>query len=79
MPSSWQILSHKVASNLSEQKAVIRPILKLLKGTKIIIIADREFHSIFRSHWLKTYQKQDVPACFETKKINHDKTRQKIL
>ncbi len=41
LPIYWHILSHKCASNLSEQKAVIRPILRLLKGYKVIIIADR--------------------------------------
>ncbi|NES06173.1 MAG: hypothetical protein F6K22_27225 [Okeania sp. SIO2F4] len=72
LPIHWKILTHKGASNLAEQKAVIRPVIRLLKGQKIILTADREFHSIFRSHWLKKYQKQDVPACFETKKIDDD-------
>ncbi|MDE5080590.1 MAG: hypothetical protein O4859_04280 [Trichodesmium sp. St18_bin1] len=39
---------------------VIRPIIRLLKVQKIILTADREFHSIFLSHWLEKYQKQDV-------------------
>ncbi len=30
--------------------------------------ADIEFHSIFRSHWLKKYQKQDVYFVFRQKK-----------
>ena len=47
IPLYWKILTHKGASNLSEQKAVIRPVIRLLKGQKIIITADREFHSIF--------------------------------
>ena len=60
IPLYWKILTHKWASNLTKQKAVIRPVIRLLKGQKIIITADREFHSIFLSHWLKKYQKQDV-------------------
>jgi hypothetical protein len=28
----WKILTHKGASNLTEQKAVIRPVIRLLKG-----------------------------------------------
>ncbi len=72
LPINWKILTHKGASNLAEQKAVIRPVIRLLKGQKIILTADREFHSIFLCHWLKKYQKQDVPACIETKKVNHD-------
>ncbi|MDE5085758.1 MAG: IS4 family transposase, partial [Trichodesmium sp. St16_bin2-tuft] len=51
IPLSWKILTHKIASDLTEQKAVIRPVIRLLKGQKIIITADREFHSIFLSHW----------------------------
>ena len=45
IPLYWKILTHKGASNLTEQKAVIRPVIRLLKGQKIIITADREFHS----------------------------------
>ena len=51
IPLYWKILTHKGASNLTEQKAVIRPVIRLLKGQKIMITADREFHSIFLSHW----------------------------
>ena len=57
IPLYWKILTHKGASNLIEQKAVICPVIRLLKGQKIIITGDREFHSIFLSHWLKKYHK----------------------
>ena len=67
-PIYWHILSHKGASNLTEQKAVIRPVIRLLKGQKIILRADREFHSIFLSHWLKKYQRQDVYFVLRQKK-----------
>ena len=60
LPIYWHILSHKGAINLTEQEAVIRPVLRLLKGQKIMMTADREFHRIFLSHWLKKYQKPDV-------------------
>ena len=68
IPLYWKILTHKGASNLTEEKAVIRPVIKLLKCQKITITADRQFHSIFRSHWLKKYQKQDVYFVFIQKK-----------
>ena len=68
IPLYWKILTHKGASNLTEQKAVIRPVIRLLKGQKIIITADREFHSIFLSHWLKKYQTLDVYFVFRQKK-----------
>ena len=61
-------MTHKGANNLTEQKAVIRPVIRLLKGQKIIITADREFHSIFLSHWLKKYQTLDVYFVFRQKK-----------
>ena len=60
IPLYWKILTHKGASNLTEQKAVILPVIRLLKCQKIMMTADREFHSIFLSHWFKKYQKQDV-------------------
>ncbi|MCL2938505.1 MAG: hypothetical protein MGU50_19150 [Trichodesmium sp. MAG_R02] len=53
IPLYWKILTHKGASNLTEQKAVIRPVIRLLKDQKIIMTADREYHSIFLSHWFK--------------------------
>ena len=46
MPIYWHILSHKGASNLTKQKVVIRLVIKLLKGQKIMITGDREFYSI---------------------------------
>ena len=72
LPIHWKFLTRKGASNLIEQKAVIRPVIRLLKGQKIMIIADREFHSIFLSHWLKKYHKLDVYFVFRQKKIDDD-------
>ena len=69
IPLYWKILTHKGASNLTEQKAVIRPVLRLLKGQKVILTADREFHSVFLSHWLKKYQKQDVYFVLRQQKL----------
>ena len=43
-------------------------VIGLLTGQEIIITADREFHSIFLSHWLKKYQKLDVYFVFRQKK-----------
>jgi hypothetical protein len=37
IPLYWKILTHKGASNLTKQKAVIRSVIRLLKGQKIII------------------------------------------
>lgn len=43
LPIYWKILSHQGASNLTEQQAVIRPILRLLKKYQLILVGDREF------------------------------------
>ena len=34
----WDILSHKGSSNLTEQKTVICPVIRLLKGQKMLIL-----------------------------------------
>ena len=64
LPIYWHILSHKGSSNLTKQKAVICPVIRLLKGQKIMITADREFHSIFLSHWLKKISEARCIFCF---------------
>jgi len=48
IPVYWQLLSKISSSNLAEQKALLRPVLRLLKNYQIILVADREFHSIKR-------------------------------
>ena len=58
LPIYWNILSKRGASNLNEQKALIRPVLKLLNKYHIIIIGDREFHSIELATWLKQEKKK---------------------
>ena len=45
LPVYWKFLEKKGSSNLSEQIAVIRPVLRLLKHYEIIVIGDREFRN----------------------------------
>ncbi len=66
-PIYWQFLEKAGTSNLHEQIAVIRPVLKLLKGYEVVIIGDREFRSVELANFLKTKkvkfalrQKQDT-------------------
>lgn len=66
-PLYWQFLQKAGSSNLYEQIAVIRPVIKLLKGYEVVIIGDREFRSVELAYWLKTKkvkfalrQKQDT-------------------
>ncbi len=53
LPIYWQFLSKKGSSDLKEQIAVLRPVIKLLKNWRIIIVGDREFRSVELADWLK--------------------------
>lgn len=53
IPIYWQSLPKKGCSNLREQKALIRPLLRLFKGYRILVLGDREFHRIKLANWLQ--------------------------
>jgi hypothetical protein len=55
-PIFWLLLDKKGASNLVEQQQVLRPVLRLLKAYKLVIIGDREFHSVELAYWLRQQQ-----------------------
>lgn len=52
LPIYWLLLSKKGSSNFYEQLATIRPILKLLKDYKLVVIGDREYRSTALALWL---------------------------
>ncbi|HBL14049.1 MAG TPA: hypothetical protein DD379_22185 [Cyanobacteria bacterium UBA11162] len=52
-PLYWQFLEKAGSSNLTEQIAVLRPVLKLLKDYEVVVIGDREFRSVELAYWLK--------------------------
>ncbi len=52
LPIYWQFLNKIGASNLAEQKAILRPVIKLFKDYEIVILGDREFHSVELAKWL---------------------------
>jgi hypothetical protein len=52
LPLDWQVLSKQGCSNLTEQKNLLRPVISLLKGYKIVILGDREFGNVRLAHWL---------------------------
>lgn len=54
LPIYWQVLKKKGSSNLREQQAIIKPVIKLLKKYELVILGDREFHGVELSYWLKT-------------------------
>lgn len=37
---------------MGEQKKLIRPLLQIFKGYRILVLGDREFHSIKLANWL---------------------------
>jgi len=51
-PLFWTLLEKQGASNLGEQQQVLRPVIRLLKRYKLVIVGDREFHSIELAQWL---------------------------
>jgi len=51
-PIFWTLLDKKGACNLAEQKQILRPVIRLLKKYKLIVIGDREFQSIELAEWL---------------------------
>ena len=51
-PLFWTLLDKQGASNLTEQQQVLRPVIRLLKRYKLIIIGDREWNSIELAQWL---------------------------
>ncbi|MDE5119053.1 MAG: hypothetical protein O4965_02355 [Trichodesmium sp. St19_bin1] len=68
LPIYWQILPKKGSTNLADQKALIKPVLRLLKRYKLVVIGDREFHGVELSHWLKARAKtQQINFIFRQK------------
>ena len=51
-PLFWTLLEKQGASNLAEQQQVLRPVIRLLKRYKLVIVGSREFHSIELAQWL---------------------------
>jgi hypothetical protein len=51
-PIFWVLLSKKGASDLREQQVVLRPVIKLFKTHQIVIVGDREFHSVDLAQWI---------------------------
>jgi hypothetical protein len=52
-PVYWQFMEHTGSSNLAQQQALLRPVLRLLKSYEIVIVGDREFRSVELAYWLK--------------------------
>ncbi len=53
LPIFWVLLEKEGSSNLAEQQKVLRPVIRLLKKYKLVVVGDREFHSIELASWLQ--------------------------
>ena len=53
IPIYWEILPKKGSSSLREQKKVLTLVLRLLKPYPVLVLADREFHSVQLASWLR--------------------------
>lgn len=58
LPIYWLVLEKKGSSNVREQIALIRPVLKLFSHYEVVILGDREFHGVELSYWLKQRNKK---------------------
>jgi len=63
-PIFWCLLEKDGSSNLQEQQKVLRPVIQLLKSYKIVIIGDRQFHSVELADWL---QRKNISFVFRQK------------
>lgn len=52
LPIYWELIDTNGNSSLAKQKAVLRPVLKLLKPFPVVVVGDREFHSPKLATWL---------------------------
>ena len=55
IPVYWEMLGKKGSSNFSLQKRVIAPVLRLLRPYPIVVLGDREFHSVKLANWLSKW------------------------
>lgn len=53
IPVYWQVLDKQGQSSLAEQKAVLSPVLNLMRRYQPVVLGDREFHSVALADWLR--------------------------
>jgi hypothetical protein len=65
LPVYWRCLAKKGSSNLAQQKSLLAPVLKLLTPYPVVVLGDREFHSVKLGEWL---EQNDVKFALRQKK-----------
>jgi hypothetical protein len=74
IPIYWKLLEKEGSTNLKEQQAIIRPVLRLLKNYELVFLGDREFHGVELSYWLKTQKlPRKIYFIFRQKQTTHFK------
>ncbi len=70
-------MSKKGASDLRDQQIVLQPVIKLFKTHQIVIVGDREFHSVELAQWIDRQgvkfvlrQKKDTTFSQKRRKFN---------
>ena len=69
-PIYWQFMPKSGNSTLAQQKAILRPAIRLLKSYQIVVVGDREFHSVKLAAWL---EEQKVYFAFRQKRTTYIK------
>lgn len=54
IPIYWQFLKRKGNSSFRQQKQVLFPVLRWLHSYPVLVLGDREFHSVQLGKWLET-------------------------
>ena len=62
---NWEFLDKKGSSNFAEQRTVLKPVLKLLQSYPVLVLGDREFHSVKLAEFLSS---RKVGFCLRQKK-----------
>lgn len=68
IPIYWQFLNKQGSSNLAQQKALLRPVFRLLKAYEVVVVGDREFRSVELANWL---QEKNVYFALRQKQGNY--------
>ncbi|BAU65339.1 putative transposase [Stanieria sp. NIES-3757] len=79
IPLHWLLLDKKGNSNFQEQKRLLKLVLRLLDGFKIVILGDREFGHISLADWLEKQGCQYVIRTKDNKYIKQKEENYQLL
>lgn len=68
LPVYWECLEKKGNSNFAKQKSLLSPVLKMLRPYPVVVLGDREFHSVKLGNWL---DERDVKFALRQKRSTH--------